>query len=44
LDAGMQTVWVNREAQPWAHEAQPHLSVVSLQELCNRLDAVPARP
>ncbi len=43
LEAGMQTVWVNREAKPWAHEAQPHLSVASLMELCVLLDAVPAR-
>jgi putative hydrolase of the HAD superfamily len=41
LSAGMHTVWVNREAQPWAHEAQPHLSVASLHELCNLLAGVP---
>jgi putative hydrolase of the HAD superfamily len=41
LGAGMQTVWVNREAQLWAHEAQPHLSVASLHELCNLLAGVP---
>ena len=44
LEAGMQTVWVNRDAKPWAHEAQPHLSVASLMELCVLLDGVPARP
>jgi HAD superfamily hydrolase (TIGR01549 family) len=44
LDAGMQTVWVNREDKPWAHEAQPHLSVASLLELCALLDGVPNRP
>jgi putative hydrolase of the HAD superfamily len=44
LEAGMQTVWVNRDAKPWAHEAQPHLSVASLTELCVLLDGVPARP
>lgn len=43
LNVGMQTVWVNREAKPWAHEAQPHLSVASLAELCVLLDGVPQR-
>jgi putative hydrolase of the HAD superfamily len=43
LGVGMQTVWVSRNAQPWAHEVQPHLSVASLHELCALLEAVPAR-
>jgi putative hydrolase of the HAD superfamily len=43
LGAGMQTVWVNRETQPWSHEPQPHLSVASLQELCVLLEDVPQR-
>lgn len=35
LDAGMQTVWVNRERQHWAHAPrQPHLMVTDLHELC----------
>ena len=43
LGVGMQTVWVSRDAKPWAHEAQPHLSVASLHELCALLEAVPPR-
>ncbi len=39
LDCGMQTVWVNRENQPWPHAAQPHLSVTTLAELCNLFGA-----
>lgn len=34
LDAGMQTVWVNRADQAWTHDRQPHLAVRSLDELC----------
>ncbi len=35
LDAGMQTVWVNRERQDWVHAPrQPHLTVTDLHELC----------
>ena len=33
LDAGMQTVWVNREDHLWTHEAQPHETVTSLAEV-----------
>ena len=43
LEAGMQTVWVNREAKPWAHEAHPHVRVASLMELCVLLEGVPER-
>lgn len=39
LDAGMQTVWVNRSEQPWSHAARPHASVTDLRELCLLLDA-----
>lgn len=39
LDCGMQTVWVNRENQPWTHAAQPHLSVTTLTELCDLFGA-----
>lgn len=35
LAAGMQTVWVNRDAHVWGHEAQPHLTVRSLDVLCD---------
>jgi HAD superfamily hydrolase (TIGR01509 family) len=34
LNAGMQTVWVNRSDHLWPHEQQPHLTVASLSELC----------
>ena len=34
LDAGMQTVWVNREARAWSHvDHQPHHTVANLTEL-----------
>jgi HAD superfamily hydrolase (TIGR01509 family) len=35
LDAGMQVVWVNREAHVWSHaDKQPHLEVPDLHALC----------
>jgi len=34
LNAGMQTVWVNRTNATWPHEAQPHLTVTDLSQLC----------
>lgn len=34
LDAGMQTVWVNRDGQDWRHAQKPHASVRDLQQLC----------
>jgi 2-haloalkanoic acid dehalogenase type II len=34
LNAGMQTVWVNRSDHLWPHEQQPHLTVASLAEVC----------
>ena len=37
LEVGMQTVWVNRDNQVWAHEKTPHLSVSSMQTLCTVL-------
>jgi len=37
LDAGMQTVWVNRAGHAWPHPAQPHASVSDLTELCDLL-------
>ncbi len=39
LQAGMQTVWVNREAKVWSHEARPHLTVDALSALCTLLRA-----
>ena len=37
LNAGMQTVWVNRGGQVWPHPEQPHASVSDLTELCELL-------
>ena len=34
LDAGMQTVWLNREGHAWEHDQRPHLSVASLDAVC----------
>ena len=34
LDAGMQTVWLNRGDVDWRHERKPHVSVTSLKHLC----------
>jgi FMN hydrolase / 5-amino-6-(5-phospho-D-ribitylamino)uracil phosphatase len=34
LKAGMQTVWVNRVKHEWVHEAQPHVRVSDLRQLC----------
>lgn len=41
LGAGMQTVWVNRSQQAWAHDAHPHVTVETLRELCDLLASVP---
>jgi FMN hydrolase / 5-amino-6-(5-phospho-D-ribitylamino)uracil phosphatase len=34
LNAGMQAAWLNRGDHPWPHEAQPHVTVATLTELC----------
>ena len=34
LNAGMQTAWLNRADHRWPHEATPHVTVVSLDQLC----------
>ena len=39
LDAGMQTVWLNRTGKDWLHPRQPHLAVTDLQQLCGMLQA-----
>lgn len=39
LDAGMQTVWLNRTGKDWQHPRQPHLAVTDLQQLCGMLGA-----
>lgn len=38
LNAGMQAVWLNRPGEPWRHDAEPHITVANLTELCNHLD------
>ncbi len=40
LDAGLQTVWVNRDGRNWDQDRHPHASVSNLDELCGLL----ARP
>jgi HAD superfamily hydrolase (TIGR01509 family) len=42
LGAGMQTVWLNRDAHAWTHDVHPHQTVANLTELCDLLRAVPA--
>ncbi len=38
LDAGLQTVWVNRGSHAWEHEAhRPHATVADMSELCTLL-------
>lgn len=39
LGAGMQAAWVNRVGHDWGHEAQPHLTVDDMAQLCARLQA-----
>jgi HAD superfamily hydrolase (TIGR01549 family) len=34
LNAGMQAAWINRDEQMWPHEATPHLTLTSLDQLC----------
>lgn len=37
LGAGMQTVWLNRSGQDWAHGQRPHAEVADLHALCRQL-------
>ncbi|WP_421955758.1 HAD family hydrolase [Polaromonas sp.] len=39
LNAGMQTVWLNRAASEWKHAEKPHITVGSLTELCDFIAA-----
>ena len=39
LDAGFQAAWINRRADIWAHEREPHAEVQNLIELVDLLDA-----
>ena len=41
LNAGMQTVWLNRDVHAWPHVAQPHVTVNTLHALCDLLGALP---
>jgi FMN hydrolase / 5-amino-6-(5-phospho-D-ribitylamino)uracil phosphatase len=34
LNAGMQAAWVNRTEALWPHEVEPHLTLLTLAELC----------
>ena len=38
VNAGMQSVWVNRAGHTWSHPIQPHLHVVDLGALCAALE------
>eukprot|EP01041_Mallomonas_annulata_P016805 gene16805-34915_t len=39
LNAGMQTVWLNRPDHAWQHEDRPDLTVTTLTQLCDYMDA-----
>ena len=39
LNAGMQTVWLNRSANAWKYDDKPHMMVTSLTQLCDYFDA-----
>lgn len=39
LNAGMQTVWVNRSSQVWELAQEPHATVTNLEQLCALLQA-----
>ena len=39
LNAGMQTAWLNREGSAWSHAETPHITVSSLTQLCDYMEA-----
>ncbi|MBS0451767.1 MAG: HAD-IA family hydrolase [Proteobacteria bacterium] len=39
IGAGMQAAWLVRDARPWEHETQPHLTVPDLRALCVALQS-----
>jgi putative hydrolase of the HAD superfamily len=41
LNAGMQAAWVNRDQKPWEHVQRPHLTVATMQALCEHLGQAP---
>lgn len=42
LNANMQTVWLNRAANPWKQVLTPHMTVSDLNELCTAIAAFEA--
>ena len=42
LNAGMQTVWLNRDEGAWTHAERPHITVTSLTQLCEYIAAAEA--
>ncbi len=45
LNAGMQTVWVNRTSHDWQHDdVRPHATVSDMAQLCELLRQASARP
>jgi FMN hydrolase / 5-amino-6-(5-phospho-D-ribitylamino)uracil phosphatase len=43
LNAGMQAAWVNRSDALWPHEMEPHLTLATLDELCDVFRGTPTR-
>lgn len=39
MNAGMQAAWMNRSDHLWPHEQQPHVTITTLTELCELLEA-----
>lgn len=39
LNAGMQTVWLNRDDSSWSHAERPHITVTDLTQLCDHIGA-----
>ena len=37
LNAGMQAAWLTRSGEPWQHDADPHITVTDLTQLCDYL-------
>ena len=43
LNAGMQTAWLNRDGGAWSHEESPHITVTSLLQLCDHMNAAQSK-
>ena len=39
MNAGMQAAWMNRSDHLWPHEQQPHVTITTLTDLCELLEA-----